>query len=50
MGDPNFDPRHRGANTIGDIMLKIVSINYMGCLTKQVKFHICNASVVWAMG
>ena len=47
---PNFDPPHR-ANTIGEIELEIGRINYLGCLTKQVKFHICNPSgIVWAMG
>ena len=33
------------------IELKNCRINYLGGLTKQVKFHICNPSgVVWAMG
>ena len=43
--------RPPAAKTIGGIKLKIGSINYLGSLTKRVKFHICNPSgVVWAMG
>ena len=40
-----------GTKTIGQIKLTIGSINYLGCLTKRVKFHICKHSgVIWAMG
>ena len=46
---PNFDPR--GFNTSGRIKLRIGSINYLVCLTKRIKFHICTRlGVAWVMG
>ena len=46
---PNFD--HPGSPNYWGIKLKNCSINYLGCLTKRVKFRIYNPSgLIWAMG